>query len=45
MDVYCGVLHTMFYMRKSLVCDVMEPFRAIVDEQVKKSLNLGQFKI
>lgn len=43
-DVYCGVLHTMFYMRKSLVCDVMEPFRAIVDEQVKKSLNLGQFK-
>ena len=38
MDVYCGVLHTMFYMRKSLVCDVMEPFRAIVDEQVKKSL-------
>lgn len=45
MDVYCGVLHTMFYMRKSLVCDVMEPFRVIVDEQVKKSLNLGQFKI
>ncbi len=43
-DVYCGVLHTMFYMRKSLVCDVMEPFRAIVDEQVKKSLNLNQFK-
>lgn len=41
MDVYCGVLHTMFYMKKSLACDVMEPLRAIVDEQVKKSLNLG----
>lgn len=29
-DVYHGVLHTDFYMRKSLVCDLMEPFRPIV---------------
>ena len=43
-DIYCGVLHTMFYMRKSLVCDMMEPFRVIVDEQTRKSLNRGQFK-
>lgn len=43
-DVYCGVLHTCFYMRKSLVCDIMEPFRPIIDWQIRKSINLGQFK-
>lgn len=43
-DKYCGVLHTQFYMRKSLVCDLIEPFRVIIDKQVKKSINLGQFK-
>ena len=34
----------MFYQRKSLVCDVVEPFRCIIDKQVKKSYNLGQVK-
>jgi CRISPR-associated protein Cas1 len=43
-DVYYGVLHTCFYMRKSLVCDIMEPFRPLVDWQVRKGINLGQFK-
>ena len=43
-DVYCGVLHTCFYMRKSLVCDIMEPFRPIIDWQIRKSINLGQFR-
>lgn len=43
-DTYCGVLHTMFYMRKSLVCDIVEPFRPIIDYQIKKSINLKQFK-
>ena len=43
-DEYCGVLHTQFYMRKSLVCDIVEPFRVIIDRQTKKSVNLGQFK-
>ncbi len=43
-DVYCGVLHKEFYMRKSLVCDIVEPFRPIIDIQVKKSINLKQFK-
>lgn len=42
-DIYCGVLHRQFYMRKSLVCDIMEPFRTIIDKQIKKSLNLHQF--
>ena len=41
-DVYCGVLHRQFYMRKSLVCDLVEPFRPLIDLQVRKSLNLGQ---
>lgn len=41
-DTYCGVLHREFYMRKSLVCDIMEPFRFLVDKQVRKSVNLRQ---
>ena len=41
-DRYCGFCHTQFYMRKSLTCDVVEPFRCIIDKQVKKSINLGQ---
>lgn len=43
-DRYVGLLHRQFYMRKSLVCDLVEPFRVIIDKQVKKSINLGQFK-
>lgn len=43
-DVYCGVLHKEFYMRKSLTCDLVEPFRVLIDRQVRKSINLGQFK-
>ncbi len=36
-DVFCGVLHRQFYMRKSLVCDVIEPFRPIIDLQIRKA--------
>lgn len=43
-DRYYGILHRQFYMRKSLVCDMVEPFRVIIDKQVKKSINLGRFK-
>lgn len=43
-DRYVGVLHQQFYMRKSLVCDIVEPFRVIIDKAVKKGINLGQFK-
>lgn len=43
-DVYCGVLHKEFYMRKSLVCDLVETLRPIIDQQVKKSINLKQFQ-
>lgn len=41
-DVYCGVLHTLFYHRKSLVCDIVEPFRCIIDRRLRKAHNLGQ---
>ena len=41
-DTYCGVMHTQFYMRKSLVCDIVEPFRPIIDHALKKAINLGQ---
>lgn len=43
-DTYCGVMHTQFYMRKSLVCDLVEPFRVLVDHEVKKAINLKQVK-
>ncbi len=43
-DVYCGVMHRQFYMRKSLVCDIVEPFRPIIDKTIKKGINLKQIK-
>ena len=43
-DTYVGVLHKQFYMRKSLICDLVEPFRVIIDEQLRKSINLKQIK-
>lgn len=41
-DTYCGVYHKFFFQRKSLVCDLIEPFRCIVDRRVRKSYNLKQ---
>ena len=41
-DIYCGVYHTFFYQRKSLVCDLIEPFRCIIDRRLRKAFNLGQ---
>ncbi len=41
-DLYCGVYHREFYQRKSLVCDLVEPFRPIIDWQIRKAYNLGQ---
>ena len=42
-DIYKGNLHKEFYQRKSLVCDMVEPFRPIIDYRIKKGYNLGQF--
>lgn len=41
-DIYKGNLHKEFYKRKSLVCDIIEPFRPIVDYKIRKAYNLGQ---
>ena len=41
-DIYKGNLHQEFYNRKSLVCDIIEPFRPIVDYKIRKMINLGQ---
>jgi len=41
-DNYKGVYHKFFYQRKSLVCDLVEPFRPIIDYKVRKIIKLGQ---
>ena len=43
-DEYYGVLHRCFYMRKSLVCDLMEPMRPVIDYAIRKAINLKQIK-
>jgi len=43
-DKYKGVYHKVFYQRKSLVCDIIEPFRCIIDKQIVKAFNLQQVK-
>jgi CRISP-associated protein Cas1 len=42
-DIYKGFYHTDFYQRKSLVCDIMEPFRCIIDKSLYKMHSLKQF--
>ncbi len=43
-DIYKGNLHQEFYKRKSLVCDIIEPFRVIVDYKIRKCYNLKQLE-
>jgi len=42
-DTYKGIYHQLFFQRKSLACDMMEPFRCIVDKSLVKMHTLGQF--
>lgn len=44
-DPYMGIYHQLWFRRKSLVCDLMEPFRCIIEHQVRKSLKYGTFKV
>lgn len=39
-DSYKGCYHQLFFQRKSLVCDMMEPFRCLIDREVLKMFNL-----
>ena len=43
-DTYKGIYHKLFFQRKSLSCDIMEPLRSIIDKQILKSYNLMQIK-
>lgn len=42
-DLYVGVYHRMWFKRKSLVCDIMEPFRPIIDKTIRSAWNRKQF--
>jgi len=41
-DTYKGIYHQLFFQRKSLTCDIMEPFRCIIDKALIKAYNLKQ---
>jgi len=43
-DPYKGVYHQLWFKRKSLICDLVEPFRCIIDQQVRKAFNRKQCK-
>ncbi len=43
-DIYRGVYHQNYYQRKSLICDLVEPFRCIIDKRIKHAYSLGQAK-
>lgn len=43
-DIYVGVYHRLWFKRKSLICDLMEPFRCIVDRTLRTAINRIQFK-
>lgn len=38
----CYFRTTLFYHRKSLVCDIIEPFRCIIDKRIRKLYSLKQ---
>lgn len=42
-DVYVGVYHRLWFKRKSLICDLVEPFRCIIDKTVRTAYNRKQF--
>jgi len=41
-DTYKGIYHQLFFQRKSLSCDIMEPFRCVIDGAILKAFHLGQ---
>lgn len=41
-DTYYGFYHKLFFQRKSLICDLIEPFRCIIDRRIRKSFDLKQ---
>ena len=43
-DLYKGVYHRLFFQRKSLVCDLMEPFRCIIDKETLEAFKDKRFR-
>lgn len=43
-DTYVGVYHRLWFKRKSLICDLMEPFRCIIENTLRNALNRKQCK-
>ncbi len=41
-DTYKGYYHQLFFKRKSLTCDIIEPFRSIIDREVLKIFTLNR---
>ncbi len=41
-DLYVGVYHRLWFKRKSLICDLVEPFRCIIDNKVRTAFNKKQ---
>ena len=41
-DTFKGVYHKLYFQRKSLACDLMEPFRCLIDKALLKAYNLNQ---
>ena len=42
-DIYIGIYHRLWFKRKSLICDLMEPFRCIIDRTIRTAINRKQF--
>lgn len=42
-DLYVGVYHRLWFKRKSLVCDLIEPFRCLIDHTTLLAFNRKQF--
>ncbi len=43
-DTYKGIYHQLYFQRKSLSCDLMEPFRCLIDKALLKAYALKQVK-
>lgn len=43
-DLYISVYHRLWFKRKSLVCDMIEPFRCIIDHTALLAFHKGRFK-
>lgn len=40
-DIYIGVYHRLWFKRKSLICDLVEPFRCIIEHTIRGALEKG----